>query len=1443
MAITAQTRTDIVQLVVSMLGEAPSTAMLTDLVTKANAGSTIQELADSLATNAAFTSAFPVWMTSKEFTTKIVNNMFAGGTVTQADTDAAIDYIAGAITAGTFTKTSAVVALTSYMASADGAANASYGSASQAYQNKVEVAEYFTITKGMGDATAAERKAAIANVTSEASSVTAEKASADTVATAATVVPAQNATLSTSADTITGGSGDDTVIGVIGTNALTASGTTLQAGDNINLGAGTDTLAISIAGTHTGGTNTTTVSLTDIEKIQVSNYETSANLDTIDLALASGLGTVSLYGSIANGDVAFTGAKNILASEMWNGAGDLSVGYAAAAVAGLTDVASLTVSGATAGTFTSAGVETLNIVSAGTNALTSVASGYKAVNISGGKLTLGNLGTTATVAVDATEQTGKLTATLAGTGTLAVKVGSGGSAIDATADTITKADTITGGAGADALTINTATMTNATLVGVTGVETLNYDVASTITLTKATDFTTFDFDDAGNQSLILSTGYTGAVTVDITGDATNADVITNTANVAVTVKGNAADFDAATDINGSATGIETLLIKADGNTAVITGAGAIDAVDQITIVDGTVAGTDVTLDVNAYGTALTIDATALDAGTTAASADNEFLTISNVSNKALTVKGGGGPDVIQDSASADTIEGNGGADVITADQGGVDTIKGGAGNDTINMGATLTAADVIDGGEGTDTLNVTAITAAALAGVTNVETLGYTAAGALSLAADLSFDAISLEGTNNTALTFATGYKKAMSVNVEDGDSVINTAKIALTVNADDDELAAGDNTILTGSATTVDTLNILNKTAAATVDMQTATTNFDVVNILDYALTAGNDITIDVTSHGSALGTLTIDASALDAGTTAASADNEVFTMTGAATASLRVTGGGAGDTIVLGTGKDVIDAGAGADTITAGANHTYEDTVDGGAGTDTIAATAAVDIDFQNTSNIEKLTATTSAVLANFAQLAGISTVTLVGTATLNASGMTSGVTVIAPAATTNASGSLGDDVFVFQATETLTAADTINGVAGNDIIRLDNDDNADKAGDAVAATLDASVTNIDTVLVNDIGSTDTAGNVTVTLDTTFAQKALEIDGSALDLGEVLTIAAGNNSALETVTVKGGAGADVIVTGAAKDVITGGGAADTITAGGGADTITGGAGADNFVYTVTNANASTHSTSAAKDTITDFTAKSDNLNLTVALANGGQTVDYNDKGNTTSVADGLSLLSSVKGQYFFDTTNSQVVFDLDGNGLIQATDLMISMTGATGILESDVNITITGGTGADTIVTGDGNDVFVASNGIDAITTGGGSDTVSYAGIVAEANANNVSDFAAASDIIQFSDASLALVAGAYTAGTAVTFANVAGITDTANQVIFDTAANLGAKGATIGNQSGKTNIKHQLAIESDTGKIFFDANGDWTAGSLQIGQLTVTGTLTAANVEIVA
>ena len=56
--------------------------------------------------------------------------------------------------------------------------------------------------------------------------------------------------------------------------------------------------------------------------------------------------------------------------------------------------------------------------------------------------------------------------------------------------------------------------------------------------------------------------------------------------------------------------------------------------------------------------------------------------------------------------------------------GAVDaTITGGSGNDTVAMGTTLTAKDTIDGGAGTDTVVVGQSHTAALANVTNVESV------------------------------------------------------------------------------------------------------------------------------------------------------------------------------------------------------------------------------------------------------------------------------------------------------------------------------------------------------------------------------------------------------------------------------------------------------------------------------------------------------------------------------------------------------------------------------------------------------------------------------------------------------------------------------------------------------------------------------------------------
>ena len=60
----------------------------------------------------------------------------------------------------------------------------------------------------------------------------------------------------------------------------------------------------------------------------------------------TGLTTVGLSSSGAAGDVAFTNVKNLVEAEMNNGAGNLTVTYNAAVVAGTTDVLFIALQGA-----------------------------------------------------------------------------------------------------------------------------------------------------------------------------------------------------------------------------------------------------------------------------------------------------------------------------------------------------------------------------------------------------------------------------------------------------------------------------------------------------------------------------------------------------------------------------------------------------------------------------------------------------------------------------------------------------------------------------------------------------------------------------------------------------------------------------------------------------------------------------------------------------------------------------------------------------------------------------------------------------------------------------------------------------------------------------------------------------------------------------------------
>ncbi|MCX5875949.1 MAG: hypothetical protein NT087_06600 [Deltaproteobacteria bacterium] len=1182
----------------------------------------------------------------------------------------------------------------------------------------------------------------------------------------------QTLTLTTAADSgaaFTGTANGDNYVGTIATGGTT----TLNAGDVLNAGSGTDTLTLSIAGT--GGSTTAGIVLTSIENIVLSNYSSGAG-DSINLAQATGVAKISVIGSSAAGDTSFTNVAGIVTAEMGGGAGDLSITYADAAVTGSADAQTLNLTGQTAGSFNvtgttnTKGVETLNISSrSSANTLSindAVTATIATINVTGDQdLTLTEGGTDADDAVatiNAGTFTGKLVVT---TGSIAHNMSiTGGTANDTiTLGLFDVNDSVDGGSGTDTLSVAVA-VTDVNLAHVTNVEKLTVTGGASVTLAANVTATTFTVSDATASVVTLNTGYTNATTVALG----VTDSVVNNANVALTINATATNMMSGADISiTGGTGTDTLNITADASVDPITLA-TITGVEAINIVDGgdssTTAGKDAYITIGAgYATNLTVDASALDAGTltgTTMNADYENLNfnglLQSTAATVLNVTGGAGADTIQGGAGNDIIAGGAGNDSINGSAGGADSITAGDGDDTINMAGALTSADTIDGGSGTDILAVTSLSASGLTNVTNVETLSLSgAASAATLTANLSFTSIDMSTVDNTAqvLTLSTGYTNATTVSVDSGDKVVNSANVAMTVTADAADLVAASATTITGGTGT-DTLSVLaDSTTANIVATSGLITNVDTITVRDGGdvtsgtVTAGKDITIDLAAYATATTALTIDASALDAGTVVSNVmtNDEVLTITGVSARALNVTGGGGADVIVgsNSTSGDSLKGGLGNDTFTMDANLSYKDTIVGGGGTDRVSVTtgAAVnDVDFMHVSDADTLTlgtGGTKVTLGSYFDASGIATINLDSTTAagsqVDAAGTTNGHTFNAIAAggavvNQTVAGGMGNDTFNFGngalLADDLDGSDSIDGGAGTDTIVISN------ALTSASATIDFNathVTNVENVTMGTASglAATSAETVTVILSdiTSTTAQTINLDGSVItDSHDTITVTSNVTTATggTKFSITGGAGADTLAGGVNADTISGGSGADVISGNGGADSLTGGAGNDIFGYAL----ASSQSTNAATDTISDFTTGEDNVVISYTTVGTGTSVlDFTNKGTATSSADGLALLSGTAtseatgriGQYFYNSGTKQIVLDTDGNGLVQATDFFVTLAGSTALASGDVNFAITANAANQTITTGGGNDtVDMTAAGNMIVTTGAGNDTI---------------------------------------------------------------------------------------------------------------------------------
>ena len=813
--------------------------------------------------------------------------------------------------------------------------------------------------------------------------------------------------LTTGADTIVGGSGDNTING-----GLVGAVLTIGSLDSIDGGDGADTLAITINGTGTSQPQ----SIQNVETVAV----TFTAAGTMSLLNATGVTMASISSSTATSTITnLDAATNMTVSNH----GDLTATFSGKAginAATTGDSATLTLDGVAqtdGGGFsivTVTGNETINVIVNTASTVDTLNTGTATtVNISGpGALSVFVDVDAQVTTVDGSNSTGVLTLStrnIAG-GTedgivggvdvvdFTMTTGSGNDVVDATAsstgdeisistglgnDTVTigsalvnsgaaiAGDTIAGGDGTDTLTsdvdfVDTAAVTTA-LTGVSGFETLNLlgAMAGVSTVTAAdisTDLTRVNVSAITNNDLTLNM-QAGASTVGLNVAA----AITATGTLTVDAAGTGT-ADTLTITNMLTTGqlasaTSDIVVTDYENVTINTGAYAVTAAQNIGVVNvGTAA-----LTISGSNGLTQAAADAITAGSINASAmTGAFIMNAAAAAGVATISGGSGNDTLRGDAAGtingnngndtifggtgnDTLNGNSGNDVFNSSTG-TDVITGGDGNDTVNIGtdAHLDVSDTYTGGNGTDTFAIDVdITDASgtFSRVSGFEILEMNSGAA---------DTVTMTNFSDNAFTridYNNGANNLLTVN--------NTATAVTELRIMDGMV--GDTAVMDRLVdSTTNTIEVSSQTTAARV--VAAITMADEELITFSSATAAADITytdatltdatsITITGAGDFVITNAVGGATALATFDASAATGIVTAIVSGSTVAMTATAGSGAFVFTSGSGSDNITGSGVADTIIAGGGNDVilggggGDTITGGNGSDTITTGGGAD------------------------------------------------------------------------------------------------------------------------------------------------------------------------------------------------------------------------------------------------------------------------------------------------------------------------------------------------------------------------------------------------------------------------------------------------------------------------------------------------------------------
>ena len=532
--------------------------------------------------------------------------------------------------------------------------------------------------------------------------------------------------LTTGVDSLVGTANNDTFSAVLSDAALASD--TFTTSDNINGGAGSDTLNLTVTGANTA-VSVPIATITSVETINVRALQTTAAQVTT-IGAANYTGVTAINADRASSAVTITGLATGASTGVFGNAsvtnGALIAGYSATA----TGAATLNVSGGTVGTsaitLTGAALTStvVNSTGATANELGAIATPATSTSLTI-NATAGMSGSFTTGAETAITVTGSAATGLALTGAndgvqAAVVIGTPVTTVktvDASAMTnggvgmtvVAAMTSFKGGQGTDKVTTAAITSTTASIIDAgAGTDTLVIAASSDVdSATKAAKYANFEVLDVVATTVDMALFTKSAITnIKVGGNATLTNITTaQTGNIDVYANASANfGVKGASDVGQ----IDTLKLNVSDNIAAsntitlanITAAGveniAVNAVDKVTIssLTGSAAMTGMTFTGGA-ATSVTTGALGINSNT---AIDASALTGTFTFDASAGT--GNGLRVTGSATKVDTITGSAQADVIIGGSA-ADVLKGYAGSDSINGGA---GADAITGGKGTDTI-------------------------------------------------------------------------------------------------------------------------------------------------------------------------------------------------------------------------------------------------------------------------------------------------------------------------------------------------------------------------------------------------------------------------------------------------------------------------------------------------------------------------------------------------------------------------------------------------------------------------------------------------------------------------------------------------------------------------------------------------------------------